>query len=66
MAKFKLTNIAELGIEDLHKKLAELEKQLLRERGQIAKGASLDNPSKVREIRKNIARIKHQLKVKGQ
>ena len=64
MPKFKLTNVAELGVEDLRKKLTELESQLLRERGQIAKGASLENPSKVREIRRNIARIKHQLKVK--
>lgn len=64
MAKFKMTKVAELGVEDLRKKLTELEGQLLRERGQIAKGAALENPSKVREIRRNIARIKQQLQVK--
>lgn len=65
MAKFKMTNIAELGVEDLRKKLADLESQLLRQRGQIAKGAAIENPSMVREIKRNIARIKQQLEAKA-
>lgn len=65
MAKFKMTNVAELSVEDLRKKLADLESQLLRQRAQIAKGAAIENPSMVREIRRNIARIKQRLEAKA-
>ncbi|MFT4309396.1 MAG: 50S ribosomal protein L29 [Candidatus Woesearchaeota archaeon] len=62
MTKFKIKNIEELGMEDCQKKLTELRLSLLRQRGQIAKGAQLENPRMVREIRKNIARIHLRIK----
>ena len=57
MTKFKIKNMEELGIEECDKKMAELRLSLLRQRAQIAKGAQLENPKMVREIRKNIARL---------
>ena len=57
MTKFKIKNVEELGIEELNKKLSELKLSLLKQRAQIVKGAQLENPRMVREIRKNIARI---------
>jgi large subunit ribosomal protein L29 len=62
MAKFKIKNVEELGAEDLDKRLTELRLSLLKQRAQIAKGAQLENPKMVREIRKNIARILHKKK----
>ena len=59
MVKFKIKNVEELGIEELDKKLTELKLSLLKQNAQIAKGAQLENPRMVREIRKNIARIIH-------
>jgi large subunit ribosomal protein L29 len=67
MTKFKIKNVEELGLEELDKKLSELKLSLLKQRAQIAKGAQLENPRMVREIRKNIARIlhrKHELQTK--
>jgi large subunit ribosomal protein L29 len=68
MTKFKIKNVEELGIEECDKKLGELKLSLLKQRAQIAKGAQLENPKMVKEIRKNIARLiqrKSILKTKG-
>ncbi len=61
MAKYKIKNIGELNREELLKKLEDLELQLLKQRAQIAKGGALESPKIVREIKKNIARIKQRL-----
>ncbi len=61
MAKYKIKNIQELSREELQKKLDELNLQLLKQKAQIAKGGALESPKIVREIKRNIARIKQRL-----
>ncbi|MHC1579570.1 MAG: 50S ribosomal protein L29, partial [Candidatus Alkanophagales archaeon] len=43
---------------ELREELRELSMELLRERTKIAAGGALENPGRVREIRRTIARIK--------
>ena len=49
--------IRELPREERLKKLKELRTELTRLKTTVAAGGALDNPSKIREIRKTIARI---------
>jgi large subunit ribosomal protein L29 len=42
---------------DLHKKIGEFKKELLKLNAQVASGASAANPGKLRQTKKNIARI---------
>lgn len=49
--------IREMPREERLKKLKELRTELARLRTTVAAGGALDNPSKIKEIRKTIARI---------
>ena len=53
----KINEIREMSAEDLDKKLAELKEELFNLRFQMATG-QCENPMKIREIKKSIARIK--------
>lgn len=53
----KINEIRELSAEDLDKKLAELKEELFNLRFQMATG-QCENPMKIHEINKSIARIK--------
>ncbi len=53
----KINKIKEMSSPDLEKELGELKKELFDLRFQQATG-NLENPARIREIRKTIARIK--------
>ena len=53
----KINEIREMSAEDLEKKLAELKEELFNLRFQMATG-QCENPMKIREVKKSIARIK--------
>ena len=53
----KINEIRDMSAEDLDKKLAELKEELFNLRFQMATG-QCENPMKIREIKKSIARIK--------
>lgn len=53
----KIKEVRDLSAADLEKKLAELKEELFNIRFQMATG-QCENPTKVREIKKSIARIK--------
>lgn len=53
----KINEIRDLSAEDLDKKLAELKEELFNLRFQMATG-QCENPMKIREVKKSIARIK--------
>ncbi len=53
----KIKEIREMSAADLDKKLAELKEELFNLRFQMATG-QCENPTKVREVKKSIARIK--------
>jgi large subunit ribosomal protein L29 len=43
--------------EEMDDKIFELRSELLRERSKIASGGAADNPGRIKEIRRTIARI---------
>lgn len=53
----KAKEIREMSTQELHKKLQELKEELFNLRFQMATG-QLDNPMRIRHVRKSIARIK--------
>ncbi|NHW44661.1 MAG: 50S ribosomal protein L29 [Candidatus Verstraetearchaeota archaeon] len=57
MAILKVKDIRKMSSEERLAKLRELKAELLRLRVQQASGAPLENPGKIRVIKKTIARI---------
>ncbi len=57
MKVMKANKIREMSSQELEQKLLELKGELFNLRFQMATG-QLENPMKVREVKKNIARIK--------
>lgn len=49
--------LRELKDEDLDKKLSELKLELLKEMGNVKMGRPVKNPGKIKQLKKNIARI---------
>ena len=61
--KMKANEIRNLSVEELDKKLAELKKDLFMLRMQHATN-HLDNPIKISNVRRDIARVKTELRQK--
>ena len=55
--RMKAKELRELSTEELEQKLAELKEELFNLRFQLATG-QLENPMRVRAVRKDIARVK--------
>ncbi|MEM4472197.1 MAG: 50S ribosomal protein L29 [Archaeoglobaceae archaeon] len=53
-----MKEIREMSREELKKKLRELEIELLKLRTMVRSGGAVKNPGRIRQIRKDIARIK--------
>ena len=58
MSLFRIEVIRRMSKKERKEELESLTKELLHERGIIATGGSPDNPGRVGEIRRTIARIK--------
>lgn len=57
MAILRPNEIRDMSIEEMRAKLRELRAELARERAIAAAGGSLENPGRIRELRRTIARI---------
>lgn len=57
MPIIRLKDIREMSFEDREKKVMELRTELLRLKTMVKAGGAVDNPARVRELRKAIARI---------
>ncbi|AEK72871.1 50S ribosomal protein L29P [Thermococcus cleftensis] len=53
----KPSEIREMSIEEIDKKLRELRLELAKERGVLTMGASIENPMVIRNLRRDIARL---------
>ncbi|MCS7134949.1 MAG: 50S ribosomal protein L29 [Candidatus Aenigmarchaeota archaeon] len=53
----KKKDLKKMNDAELDKLLKDLRLELMKERGNIAMGGTVKNPGRIREIRKNIARI---------
>ncbi len=61
----KMDEIRKMSREEKLKKLRELELELLRLRTLVRSGGSLENPMAIRNVRRDIARIKTALREEG-
>ena len=59
----KNNKIKEMSSQDLEKELSELKSELFKLRFSLATNG-LDNPLKVKEVRRNIARVKTELRAR--
>jgi large subunit ribosomal protein L29 len=57
MPILRLKEIRDMSPDDREKKLSELETELLRLNTMIKAGGNVDNPARVKQLRKTIARI---------
>lgn len=58
MAILKTSELREMGKDELQEKLNDLKKEIVEEKGQIETGGFADNPGRIKEMRRTIARIK--------
>ena len=58
MSIFRIDEIRKMSEKERKEELESLMTDLLRERGVIATGGALENPGRLREIRRTIAKIK--------
>ncbi len=54
----KIDEIRDMSDEEKQEKLEEFENELLRLRTLVRSGGAIENPGRIKEIRRNIARIK--------
>lgn len=57
MPIIRMKDIRTMSSKDRKKKITELRTELVRLKTMVKAGGSLDNPSRIRELRKTIARI---------
>ena len=57
MAVLRKNEIKEMPEAELRSKMNELKQELMTERAKISSGGLPDNPGKIREIKKSVARI---------
>ncbi len=62
----KANKIRELTPEERAKNLKDFRNELIKERGRAAMGGSPPSPGRIRDIRKNIARLLTIMKDKGE
>jgi len=57
MPIIRIKEIREMSSEERNKKIAELKTELLRLKTMIKAGGTIENPARIRQLRKTIARI---------
>lgn len=58
MSILQAEDIRELSYEQMQEKLDELRQELFTERSKIASGGAPENPGRLKELRRTIARVK--------
>ncbi len=65
MVILRPSEIRDMNVEEMRAKLRELRAELARARATVAAGGSLENPARIRELRRTIARVITVMKEKG-
>jgi len=66
MALPKVKEIREMTQEDRRKHVAELQEELMRERGMAAMGGAPTSPGKIRKLRRSISRYRTIMREEGE
>ena len=61
----RISAFTSLSQEQLRERLVEFKKELLKLNSQVASGANVQNPGKLKQIKKNVARVLTLLNQKG-
>lgn len=61
MAILRMDDIREMNVDELEEQLEDLHLQLSKEKAQVEIGGVPENPGKIKEIKRTIARIKTEL-----
>lgn len=65
MAILRNNELKDMALGQIEAKIGELETEYGKMRSQIRSGGAPENPGKIREIKRTIARLKHIYKEKG-
>lgn len=65
MAILKTAEIRDLDDSELNEKMRDMKQELVQEKGQIETGGFAENPGRIKEMRRTIARIKTVLNERG-
>jgi len=65
VAILRPSEIRDMNVEEMRAKLRELRTELARARATVAAGGSPENPARIRELRRTIARVITIMKEKG-
>jgi large subunit ribosomal protein L29 len=58
MAIFRAREVTQFSDVELEEQLAKLQLEVLQENGKVSAGGAMENPGRIRELRRTIARIK--------
>ena len=58
MAIFRVDELRNMSPEELGEELVNLKSELIRERGLVVSGGAPENPGRIKEVKRSIARIK--------
>jgi large subunit ribosomal protein L29 len=58
MAMLKVEDVRNMSAEEIEEELRNLESELIRAKGIVAAGGAPENPGRIRDIKRTIARIK--------
>ena len=58
MAIFRVDELRNMSPDELGEELVNLKSELIRERGLVVSGGAPENPGRIKEIKRSIARIK--------
>ena len=58
MAIFKVDELRNMSPEELSEELLSLQDELIRERGIVVAGGAPENPGRIKELKRSIAKIK--------
>ncbi|MDN7025498.1 50S ribosomal protein L29 [Methanoculleus sp. FWC-SCC1] len=58
MAIFRAEEVRQLSDVELQEQAQKLQLELIQERGKVSAGGATENPGRIREIRRTIARLK--------
>ncbi|WP_048149471.1 50S ribosomal protein L29 [Palaeococcus ferrophilus] len=53
----KPSEIREMSLEEINEKIKEVRMELAKERGMLTMGTSLENPMKIRSLKRDLARL---------
>ncbi|KYC49973.1 MAG: 50S ribosomal protein L29P [Candidatus Methanofastidiosum methylothiophilum] len=58
MAIYRVDDIRDLSIDEIENSIQDLKSELSKERSLLATGSAPENPGRIRELRRTIARLK--------